>query len=34
MRKGVEQSRKALESKFEKTDSDYIKKFETTIHQD
>jgi len=29
--KGVEESRKALESKFKKTDSDYIKKFETTI---
>ena len=29
--KGVEESRKALESKFEKTDSDYIKKFESTI---
>ena len=29
--KGVEESRKKLESKFQKTDSDYIKKFETTI---
>jgi len=29
--RGVEESRKALESKFKKTDSDYIKKFETTI---
>jgi len=29
--KGVEESRKELESKFKKTDSDYIKKFETTI---
>ncbi len=29
--KGVEESRKKLESKFKKTDSDYIKKFETTI---
>ena len=29
--KGVEESRKQLESKFKKTDSDYIKKFETTI---
>ena len=29
--KGVEQSRQQLESKFKKTDSDYIKKFETTI---
>ena len=29
--KGVEQSRQELESKFKKTDSDYIKKFETSI---
>ena len=29
--KGVEESRQQLESKFQKTDSDYIKKFETTI---
>ena len=29
--KGVEESRKKLESKFKKTDSDYIKKFETSI---
>ena len=29
--KGVEKSRVELESKFKKTDSDYIKKFETTI---
>ena len=29
--KGVEQSRLELESKFKKTDSDYIKKFETSI---
>ena len=29
--KGVEESRKQLESKFKKTDSDYIKKFESTI---
>jgi hypothetical protein len=29
--RGVEESRKQLETKFEKTDSDYIKKFETTI---
>ena len=29
--KGVEESRKALEKRFEKTDADYIKKFETTI---
>ncbi len=29
--KGVEEKRQALEKKFEKTDSDYIKKFETTI---
>jgi hypothetical protein len=29
--KGVEESKKKLEQKFEKTDSDYIKKFETTI---
>ena len=29
--KGVEESRKKLESKFKKTDSDYIKKFESTI---
>jgi len=29
--KGVEEKRQQLESKFKKTDSDYIKKFETTI---
>ena len=29
--RGVEQSRQELESKFKKTDSDYIKKFETSI---
>ena len=29
--KGVEESKKQLESRFQKTDSDYIKKFETTI---
>jgi len=29
--RGVEESKKKLEQKFEKTDSDYIKKFETTI---
>jgi hypothetical protein len=29
--KGVEESKRQLESKFQKTDSDYIKKFETTI---
>ena len=29
--KGVEESRQELESKFKKTDSDYIKKFESTI---
>ena len=29
--KGVEQSRLELESKFKKTDSDYLKKFETSI---
>ena len=29
--KGVEEKRHQLESKFKKTDSDYIKKFETTI---
>ena len=29
--KGVEESRKALEQRFQKTDADYIKKFETTI---
>ena len=29
--KGVEESRQKLESKFKKTDSDYIKKFETSI---
>ena len=29
--KGVEEKRQALEKKFEKTDSDYLKKFETTI---
>jgi len=30
--KGVEESRKKLEQRFEKTDSDYIKKFESTIN--
>ena len=29
--KGVEESKRQLESRFKKTDSDYIKKFETTI---
>ena len=29
--KGVEESRKALESKFKKTDADYVKKFESSI---
>ena len=29
--RGVEESRKQLEKRFKKTDSDYIKKFETTI---
>ena len=29
--KGVEEKRQALEKRFEKTDADYIKKFETTI---
>ena len=29
--KGVEQSKQELESKFKKTDSDYLKKFETSI---
>jgi len=29
--KGVEESRQKLESKFKKTDSDYVKKFETSI---
>jgi len=29
--KGVEESRKQLESKFQKTDADYVKKFETSI---
>ena len=29
--KGVEEKRKQLEARFEKTDSDYIKKFESTI---
>ena len=29
--RGVEEKRKQLEARFEKTDSDYIKKFETTI---
>ena len=29
--KGVEESRKKLESKFKKTDSDYVKKFESSI---
>ena len=29
--KGVEEKRQALEKRFEKTDSDYLKKFETTI---
>ena len=32
--KGVEQSRQELESRFKKTDSDYLKKFETSIKQD
>ena len=31
--KGVEESRKQLESKFEKTDADYVKKFETVFKQ-
>jgi hypothetical protein len=30
--KGVEEKRQALEKRFEKTDSDYIKKFESTIN--
>ena len=30
--KGVEESRKALESKFKKTDADYVKKFESSIN--
>ena len=29
--KGVEESRKALESKFKKTDAEYVKKFESSI---
>ena len=29
--KGVEESKKQLESKFKRTDSEYIKKFESTI---
>ena len=29
--KGVEEKEKQLEARFEKTDSDHIKKFETTI---
>ena len=29
--KSVEEKRKALEKRFEKTDADYIKKFETSI---
>ena len=29
--RGVEQSRQELESRFKKTDSDYLKKFETSI---
>ena len=29
--KGVEQKRQALEKRFEKTDADYVKKFETSI---
>ena len=29
--KGVEEKRKQLESKFQKTDSEYIKKFESSI---
>ncbi len=29
--KGVEESKTELESKFKKTDSDYIKKFESSI---
>ena len=29
--KGVEESRKKLEARFEKTDADYVKKFETSI---
>ena len=29
--RGVEESRKALEKRFEKTDSDYVKKFETSV---
>jgi len=29
--KGVEEKRKALEARFEKTDADYVKKFETSI---
>ena len=29
--KGVEESRRALESKFKKTDADYVKKFESSI---
>ena len=30
--RGVEESRRRLEARFEKTDSDYIKKFETSIN--
>ena len=29
--KAVEEKRQALEKRFQKTDADYIKKFETTI---
>ena len=29
--RGVEQKRQALEKRFEKTDADYVKKFETSI---
>jgi hypothetical protein len=29
--KGVEEKRRALEARFEKTDADYVKKFETSI---
>ena len=29
--KGVEEKRRILEQKFEKTDADYVKKFETSI---
>ena len=31
--KGVEEKRRILEQKFEKTDADYVKKFETSIFQ-